>query len=530
WKPYLYDIAFQKYVTKQSLNKFDVSAHLMLINKSSVCPIDGLNQKFKIVKDKSERKYAIVSDQINEVDLAEKLLVEVNVGDLCEKIYEASYTVEKLSFFELVEKFARQYKNDLMEYPAISPACKTCEFKASEEEMQAGLKSGYQECFNKHLNWTDKDFNEATIFELWDNRNIKKHIEKGLIKLSELERNDIEPAKNLNKKCEERNGLSKIERQWLQIEKNRNNDMTAYVDKEGLRKEIKTWEFPYHFIDFETAMPAIPFNRGRKPYEGIAFQFSHHLVHEDGTIEHKGQYLNTNPGEFPNYEFLRQLKTQLDGDRGTIFRYATHENSYLNMIYEQLASEGEKVEDSEELLRFIVEITQPSSNINNRKTLARPDIVGNRNMIDMLEVVKKYYYSPYMKGSNSIKVVLPSIMNDSVYIRDKFSKPIYGIDKEIKSLNFSEKIWVEYKDGNVRDPYELLPNIFEDLDQVNYDLVDREDKISDGGAAMTAYERLQFERIPDTIREKMEVGLLKYCELDTLAMVMIYEAWKDMID
>lgn len=532
WEPYLYDIAFQKYVATQSLAKFDVSANLVLVNKASICPTDGLNQKFKIVKDKSERKYAIVSDQLTEEDLAEKLLVKINMDNLCNKIYEASYSDEELSFIDIVKKYAYLYKNDIMEYPEISIACKNCEFKASEEDLQAGLKSGYHECFNKQLNWTDRDFNEATIFDLWDNRNTRRQIENGLIKLSQLELKDIEPATNRNMKSEEKNGLSKIDRQWLQIEKNRNNDMSAYVDKEGLRKEIETWEFPYHFIDFETAMPAIPYNRGRKPYEGIAFQFSHHIVYKDGTIEHKGQYLNTNPGEFPNYEFLRQLKSQLDRDRGSIFRYATHENTYLNLIYEQLASEREQVRDSEELLKFIIDITQPSSSniTSSAQEMFRPNIVGNRNMIDMLEVVKKYYYSPYMKGSNSIKVVLPSILKDSTYIREKFSKPIYGIDKEIKSLNFPEKIWVEYKDGAIRDPYELLPNIFEDLDYVNYDLIDREDRISDGGAAMTAYERLQFEKIPDNIREKMEVGLLKYCELDTLAMVMIYEAWKNMLD
>jgi len=41
-------------------------------------------------------------------------------------------------------------------------------------------------------------------------------------------------------------------------------------------------------IDFETSMVAIPFNKGRHPYEGIAFQFSHKIVYEDDRIEHKG--------------------------------------------------------------------------------------------------------------------------------------------------------------------------------------------------------------------------------------------------
>ena len=55
WKSYLYDVAFQKHVINQALPEYDVSAYLMLADKSSVCPTDGLNQKFCLVKDQGER-------------------------------------------------------------------------------------------------------------------------------------------------------------------------------------------------------------------------------------------------------------------------------------------------------------------------------------------------------------------------------------------------------------------------------------------------------------------------------------------
>ena len=42
---------------------------------------------------------------------------------------------------------------------------------------------------------------------------------------------------------------------------------------------------------------------------------------------------------------------------------------------------------------------------------------------------------------------------------------------------------------------------------------------------MMAYARLQFEDIDDMERERLKAALLKYCELDTLAMVMIWQAW-----
>ncbi len=38
-----------------------------------------------------------------------------------------------------------------------------------------------------------------------------------------------------------------------------------------------------------------------------------------------------------------------------------------------------------------------------------------------------------------------------------------------------------------------------------------------------AYGKLQFADIGDLERQKIEEGLLRYCELDTLAMVMIWE-------
>jgi hypothetical protein len=45
-----------------------------------------------------------------------------------------------------------------------------------------------------------------------------------------------------------------------------------------------------------------------------------------------------------------------------------------------------------------------------------------------------------------------------------------------------------------------------------------------GGAALTAYARLQqFEDMSYYERTEFKKALSKYCELDTMAMVMIYE-------
>lgn len=53
-----------------------------------------------------------------------------------------------------------------------------------------------------------------------------------------------------------------------------------------------------------------------------------------------------------------------------------------------------------------------------------------------------------------------------------------------------------------------------------------EDSINHGGAAMVAYAKCQFTGISDNEISALRSSLLKYCELDTLAMVMLWQTWK----
>jgi hypothetical protein len=52
-----------------------------------------------------------------------------------------------------------------------------------------------------------------------------------------------------------------------------------------------------------------------------------------------------------------------------------------------------------------------------------------------------------------------------------------------------------------------------------------DDQIKDGGGAMTAYARSQFTEMTQEEIDLIRPALLKYCELDTLAMVMLWEEW-----
>jgi len=511
WKPYLFDIAFQRYVVRCAFPESVVTAYLYLVNKNSTAPTSGLNQKFQIVEDKNRRKGIKVSSSLNDEDLSKELLYKVPVDEYCDLIFdtEAGEDERGVSFKKRINEYAKSYDKDIKIKPILSKECGNCEFKASQKDLDSGKISGYHECWKQQLNWPDKDFEKPNVLNLWNFRAKDKFIQEGKIKFSDIYEEDIKPDESPTKA-----------RQWLQIEKVKNNDESVWLDKSGLKKEMDSWIFPLHFIDFETTAMAIPFNQGRRPYEGIAFQFSHHIVYGDGRIEHKGEYINTERGIFPNYEFVRQLKEQLDKDQGTIFKYSNHENTYLNMIYVQLQSEQADVKDKDELCNFIKSITK-----------SKKDSVekwcGERNMVDMLEVVKDYYYNPMTGGSNSIKQVLPATLNSSDYLKEKYSKPIYGTD-EISSKNFKDWTWFKFEDGTVKDPYKLLPLMFQDADKCD-DLLNDNNELKDGGAAMTAYARMQFEQMGDYEREELTNSLLKYCELDTFAMVMIYEVWREMV-
>jgi hypothetical protein len=99
---------------------------------------------------------------------------------------------------------------------------------------------------------------------------------------------------------------------------------------------MQGWTYPLHLIDFETAAVALPFHAGRRPYEQVAFQFSHHVLEADGRLRHANQFLNAAPGEFPNYAFVRSLREALRHDQGTIMRWSNHENTILTAIKQQL--------------------------------------------------------------------------------------------------------------------------------------------------------------------------------------------------
>lgn len=369
--------------------------------------------------------------------------------------------------------------------------------------------------------------------------NRSKWVGEGKYFMDQLTETELKPY---NKKTPDAPGLDDYQRKWLQIGLETGNDGilsrfkahlngNTYLDVDGLREEMAKWKYPLHMIDFETTAVALPYYIGMKPYEQVAFQFSHHIIYEDGRIEHAGQYLNEDVTKFPNFEFVRELRRQLSKDKGTIFRYATHENSILCTIAKQLADSNKP--DNDELIAFIRSVTH------NHDEKKGELYEGLRDMVDLLQVVKRYFYQlDEMHGSNSIKQVLPAVLNSSQYLKDKYRKPIYG--SEIKSCNIlsdNPLAWITIDAaGHVDSPYHQLPSVGdligmsdEDMDQMEQLSTDEKNfEVANGGAALTAYNKLMFCE-GETMNEALRQALLRYCELDTMSMVFIWEYFHDMV-
>lgn len=512
WKSYLFDVAFQEYVIRMSNPNWSITSFLMLADLSKKAEIDGMNQLFRISRNRQNRT-GIQKLVTSKDELGASVLSTVNVQEYIVKIQQNNPKFKaEYDFEEGIALFVQKYKEDSKINTELNfTVCKKCEFKCGDETT--GLRSGFEECWSNKMGYTTEQLAQANLFEVWNFRNKNLFEVDGLFFLNELTEDNL--------KVEPKPGIiSNTERQWIQIEKSTTNDLTPYILREELEAEMSTWEYPLHMIDFETSTVAIPFYIGMKPYEQVAFQFSHHMIHADGSIEHHSEFIHFEKGAFPNFKFIRALKASL-GEKGSIFRYSNHENTILNSIYTQLNESNEV--DKEELMTFI-------QHISHSKKDSTIEWVGARDMIDLCEVYKKYIYLPQTKGSNSIKAVLPAMLSHSAFIQEKYANPIGEIN--LTSINFDlSQVWLKIENGTIQNPYKLLPPLFSEWsnDQLDELFSDIED-LNNGGAALTAYGYLQYTDISDAEREELRVGLLRYCELDTLAMVMLWEGFREMVE
>ena len=154
---------------------------------------------------------------------------------------------------------------------------------------------------------------------------------------------------------------------------------TTHIDKEAIQAFLETLTYPIYHLDFETFQQAIPRWKGVKPFMQIPFQYSLHIEHSDGRLEHR-EFL-VEEGSDPREALAQQLCADIPADV-TVLAY--------NMSFEKgvLRALAEEYEDLREHLLAIAD---------NFRDLMTP-------------FQQKHYVTPAMQGSYSIKYVLPALI------------------------------------------------------------------------------------------------------------------------
>ena len=221
--------------------------------------------------------------------------------------------------------------------------------------------------------------------------------------------------------------------QLLQVQSEING--TSHIDIEEIRNFTNGLNYPLFFLDFETIGPAVPKYDGSRPYQQLVFQYSLHIQETSiSELEHR-EYL-ADPFQDPRIGFIEQL-IQDCGSRGDILVY-------------NIGFERGKLND-------LIDVFPQYSN-----KLSR---IVNRLKDLMIPFQQKWYYTPEMRGSYSIKLVLPALVPEFSYN-----------DLEIKEGGTASNTFFSMVNGT-------------------------------------------FEGDVDDTRRK----LLEYCKLDTFAMVKILE-------
>ncbi len=152
--------------------------------------------------------------------------------------------------------------------------------------------------------------------------------------------------------------------------------------------------YPRYYLDFETIMPAVPQWAGTRAYETLPFQWSCHYEEAPGQVDH-AEFLDLS-GDPPMRRLAESLIRAL-GSKGPVLMYTAYEKRMINGLIERFP-------DLEPSLASIVD-----------------------RLVDLAPVTRQHYYHPDMRGSWSLKAVLPTISSNMRYSELK------GIQEGIES-------------------------------------------------------------------------------------------------
>jgi len=153
----------------------------------------------------------------------------------------------------------------------------------------------------------------------------------------------------------------------------------TYVEKEEIQQFLSRLVYPYYYLDFETIGPAIPIYEGTRPYQTLPFQFSLHVVENNGSEPVHYAFLSDGK-EDPRPQLLGELKKLL-GSVGSIIAY--NSGFEEGVLRELVEAYPEYADWFEEIRVRIVDLLFPFTNF--------------------------HYYHASQKDTASLKKVLPAI-------------------------------------------------------------------------------------------------------------------------
>ena len=199
---------------------------------------------------------------------------------------------------------------------------------------------------------------------------------------------------------------------------------SVLADKPYLSNEVagvvSNIAYPRYYLDFETIQFAVPIWAGTKPYQQVPFQWSCHIETELGQIEHH-EFLADGKSD-SRFEFASSLVGVL-GDSGAIIAYnAGFEKMVMRQLYECFPE-------------FIDNLVSA---------------IGRT--VDLLPIARNHYYHPAMRGSWSIKYVLPTIAPELSYDGMAVANGVMAQDtfRDLMEPNLSEGKIKEMREALLR--------------------------------------------------------------------------------
>lgn len=154
------------------------------------------------------------------------------------------------------------------------------------------------------------------------------------------------------------------------------------INIKGIRAFLERLSFPLYFLDYETYASAVPLLDRTSPHKHFPVQYSLHVLHEDGTLEHQ-EYLERET-RLPD-RLLAKLSADIGNEGSILSWHASFEKS-----------------QNKEMARLFSSFADFLADLNER-------------MADLEDVFKADYVDAHFEGSTSIKKVLPVICPELSY-------------------------------------------------------------------------------------------------------------------